>query len=483
MTSYTPPGHHKTFAAFRDHLRAVGPSFDADEDVLGGPDGALAQPFEASGLAIGNRFAMHPMEGWDGTREGLPTAHTLRRWRRFGQSGAKLIWGGEAFAVQSDGRANPNQLYLNDDVDVLGGLRALLAEVREGHAEAGFDRDGLVVGLQLTHSGRWSRPDGPPVPRTVQRHPILDRRQGITDDAALLTDDELAALVPRYVRAAELAAAAGFDFVDVKACHGYLLHEVLAGRARGGAYGGSFENRTRLFVEIVEGIRAACPGLPIGCRVSLADIHPHRPNAETRIGEPDRDDPNARYELGFGADATDPTAFDLEEPLRFLGLCQGLRIELINQTLCSPYWCPHLQRPASYPPSDGYLPPEDPLRSVLRHLEVVRTAKHLLPDLRFVGTGYTYLQEWLPHLAQAEVRQGHVDSVGLGRMALIYPDLVRDVLAGRPLDRRRICRTFSDCTTAPRNGMLSGCFPLDPYYKAMPEAQRLKELKRSAGNR
>ena len=176
MTSYTPPGHHKTFAAFRDHLRAVGPSFDADEDVLGGPDGALAQPFEASGLAIGNRFAMHPMEGWDGTREGLPTAHTLRGWRRFGQSGAKLIWGGEAFAVQSDGRANPNQLYLNDDVDVLGGLRALLAEVHEGHAEAGFDRDGLVVGLQLTHSGRWSRPDGPPVPRTVQRHPIREQR-------------------------------------------------------------------------------------------------------------------------------------------------------------------------------------------------------------------------------------------------------------------------------------------------------------------
>ncbi len=478
MAEYTPPGHHKTFAAFREHLCAFGLDFDADEDVLGGPEGPLAQPFEASGLQIGNRFAMHPMEGWDGTSDGLPTAHTLRRWRRFGQSGAKLIWGGEAFAVQADGRANPNQLYLNEDVDVVGGLRALLGQVREGHAEAGFASDGLVVGLQLTHSGRWARPDGPPAPRTVQRHPILDRRQGITDDSTLLSDDELAALVPRYVRAAELAQAAGFDFVDVKACHGYLLHEVLAGRARAGRYGGSFDNRTRLFVEIVEAIRAACPGLPIGCRISLADIYPHRPNAQTRVGEPDRDGPVGPYGLGFGAHPTDPTAFDLEEPIRFLRLCGRLGIQLINQTLSSPYWCPHLQRPASYPPSDGYLPPEDPLRSVLRHLGVVRAAKALCPDLRFVGTGYTYLQEWLPHVAQAEVRQGHVDSVCLGRMALIYPDLVRDVLEGRPLERRRICRTFSDCTTAPRNGMLSGCFPLDPYYKAMPEAQRLKELKR-----
>ncbi|MGA0867409.1 MAG: NADH:flavin oxidoreductase, partial [Planctomycetota bacterium] len=138
MAEYTPPGHHKTFAAFREHLRTFGPDFDADEHVLGGPESPLAQPFEASGLQIGNRFAMHPMEGWDGTSDGLPTAHTLRRWRRFGQSGAKLIWGGEAFAVQADGRANPNQLYLNEDVDVVGGLRALLGQVQEGHAEAGF---------------------------------------------------------------------------------------------------------------------------------------------------------------------------------------------------------------------------------------------------------------------------------------------------------------------------------------------------------
>ena len=148
-------------------------------------------------------------------------------------------------------------------------------------------------------------------------------------------------------------------------------------------------------------------------------------------------------------------------------------------TLGSPYYCPHLQRPATYPPSDGYLPPEDPLLSVIAHLECARRAKAAFPNLVIVGTGYSYLQEYLPHVAQHEVGNGHVDIVGLGRMALIYPDLAKDVLARKPLEKKRICRTFSDCTTAPRNGMVSGCYPLDPYYKDTPEAKRLKEIKKA----
>jgi NADPH2 dehydrogenase len=92
-----------------------------------------------------------------------------------------------------------------------------------------------------------------------------------------------------------------------------------------------------------------------------------------------------------------------------------------------------------------------------------------------VGSGYSYLQEWLPHVGQAVVRHGLADFVGLGRMALAYPEMPADVLCGRPLRRQHICRTFSDCTTAPRNGMVSGCYPLDPQYKQRAEA--LKEIK------
>jgi len=146
-------------------------------------------------------------------------------------------------------------------------------------------------------------------------------------------------------------------------------------------------------------------------------------------------------------------------------------------TLGSPYANPHLQRPAAYPPSDGYDPPDDPLRFVLAHLQCVRQLKAAFPTMQLVGTGYTYLQEWLPYVAAQELAAGHVDFIGLGRMLLTYPDLPRDLLAGKSPDRRRICRTFSDCTTAPRNGMPSGCYPLDPFYAERPEAARVKKLK------
>ena len=143
----------------------------------------------------------------------------------------------------------------------------------------------------------------------------------------------------------------------------------------------------------------------------------------------------------------------------------------------SPYYNPHLQRPALFPPSDGYLPPEDPLRGVARQIEATARLKAACPGLVFVGSAYSYLQEWLPHVGQRVLREGRADFVGLGRMVLSYPELARDVLAGRPLDRKRICRTFSDCTTAPRKGLPSGCYPLDPFYVKRPEAAELKEIK------
>ncbi len=161
-------------------------------------------------------------------------------------------------------------------------------------------------------------------------------------------------------------------------------------------------------------------------------------------------------------------------------MAQSLGIRLINITLGSPYYNPHLTRPALYPPSDGYQPPEDPLIGVMRHLETVRDLKQAFPALAFMGSGYTYLQEFLPNVAQAVVRQGWVDFVGLGRMVLSYPELPADVLAGRPMQRKRLCRTFSDCTTAPRNGMVSGCYPLDTHYKKSPEMVRLTQVKKAA---
>jgi 2,4-dienoyl-CoA reductase-like NADH-dependent reductase (Old Yellow Enzyme family) len=183
------------------------------------------------------------------------------------------------------------------------------------------------------------------------------------------------------------------------------------------------------------------------------------------------------YSWGFGADQNNPLQIDFAEPLQLIEALRDLGVVTINISCGSPYYNPHIQRPAIFPPSDGYLPPEDPLLGVVRQIHAARTCKEAFPDIPMVGSGYTYLQDFLPQVAQAVVRRGWIDSVGLGRMVLAYPEMPADCLAGRPLQRKRICRTFSDCTTAPRHGLPSGCFPLDPHYKQLPQAVELREIK------
>ena len=423
------------------------------------------------------------MEGWDGTTDGRPSEATFRRWRHFGVSGAKLIWGGEAVAVRHDARANPNQLLINEQT------KRELALLREtlinAHREVCGTADDLLLGLQLTHSGRFSRPNEntKPEPRILYHHPILDQRVNIDAHYPVLTDCEIRGIIEDFHRAARIAQDLGFEFVDVKHCHGYLGHEFLSAHTRDGDYGGSFENRTRFLREVTEGIRAVAPGLQIGVRLSAFDIVPFRPDPESKesgkagIGIPETYRDDLPYRWGFGLNSTNPEVYDLSEPVRFLSLLRDLDIKLVNISGGSPYYNPHIQRPALYPPSDGYQPPEDPLIGVARQMEVTRSLKSKFTDLILVGTGYTYLQEYLPMVAQAAVREGWVDSIGLGRMVLSYPELPLDVLSGRGLQHKRICRTFSDCTTGPRNGLPSGCYPLDQYYKESPEGAQLKQIK------
>ena len=463
----------KTFEDFEKRLAELKVELPCDE-AAPESNGSLAKSAEVDGMKIGNRFSILPMEGWDGTTDGKPTELTRRRWHNFGISGAKLIWGGEAVAVHPDGRANPNQLMINDAN--LSEIESLRTDLIEQHAARFTQTDDLLVGLQLTHSGRFARPNDKAVaePLTAQRNSALDAKQGITDDSSMLTDDDLSSLVDDFIAAAVLADKAGFTFVDVKHCHGYLGHELLSGFDRRGKYGGSFENRTRFIRDIVDGIRAAAPRLKFGVRVSIFDFFPYKPG-EDRIGIPD---PLGDSKLTFGGDGTG-LGMNLDEPSKFMELLKELGIQLVCTTAGSPYYNPHIQRPAFFPPSDGYQPPEDPLVGVARQINATAELKRRNPDMFLVGSGYTYLQDWLPNVAEAVVRTGMADSIGLGRMVLSYPDLPADVLNGTVMARKKICRTFSDCTTAPRNGIVSGCYPLDPFYKKMPEHDELKVAKKA----
>jgi 2,4-dienoyl-CoA reductase-like NADH-dependent reductase (Old Yellow Enzyme family) len=453
--------------AFVAHLRDLGVDLPFDAELTGGAGSPLGTPVDVGGRTVGNRFAVLPMEGWDGTPDGRPTDLVRRRWRRFGESGAKLVWGGEAVAVREDGRANPRQLLL--DEAAVGPLEALRRSLVDAHGARHGRTDDLVVGLQLTHSGRFAAE-----PLLAYRHPVLDRRLA-GRPSRVLTDDELDRLVDDVVAAAGRAQRAGFDFVDVKACHGYLVHELLSAVDRPGRYGGDLLGRSRFLRSAVEGVRAAAPGLGVGVRLSAYDMVPWRRSAGGG-GEPEPLE--GAYRHAFGGDGTG-LGVDLTEPVELLGLLSDLGVGLVCVSAGSPYYTPHLQRPAFFPPSDGYEAPEDPLVGVARLLDAAARLKTARSELTVVASGLSYLQEWLPHVAQAVVRTGGADLVGLGRSVLSYPDLPADVLAGRPLDRRRLCRTFSDCTTAPRNGLVSGCYPLDAFYKARPERTRLAQVKRA----
>jgi 2,4-dienoyl-CoA reductase-like NADH-dependent reductase (Old Yellow Enzyme family) len=429
---------------------------------------ALASPVTVGGRLVGNRLVVQPMEGCDAEPDGSPGALTFRRFERFGAGGAKLIWG-EACAVVPEGRANPRQLVMAEHTET--GLAELARRCRAAHRESeggpGSDAD-LLVGLQLTHSGRYSFAR----PVLAQHDPLLDPRtvvdrgsgRTVGPNDPLIADDELDRLQDRYVWAASRAFQLGFDFVDIKQCHRYLLSELLSARNRPGKYGGSFGNRTRFIRELVARIREANPGGLIATRLNVYDGLPYRKGPDDR-GVP------AEFRVPvqsvWGASEDDPQQPDLAEPIALIGQLQELGVSLVNVSLGNPYASPHLLRPFEYPPPDGYETPEHPLIGVDRHLRLTAEIQRAFPDLPVVGSGYSWLQAFALQVGAARVAAGRVTFVGLGRGTLSQPDFARRVLAGQPLDHRRICRTFSYCTALMRSKhnelgqFATGCPPFD----------------------
>ncbi len=404
----------------------------------------LFEKISIAGKTLPNRFAVHPIEGADAEAGGSPGELTFRRYQRYAAGGSGLIWF-EATAVSEQGRSNPRQLMLtkkNKDA-----FKELVERTREASQRAwGKDHTPLLV-LQLTHSGRYSKPEGKSAPVIAQRNPILDPLLDLPADYPLIKDSELERLEDIFVSAAKIARAAGFDAVDIKACHGYLVSELLASFTRKDSnYGGSFENRTRFLLEIAKKIKDCVPGILVTSRLSAYDAIP--------------------YPFGFGVDKENCEKEDLSETKRLIKELLKISLLLLNISIGNPHYRPHYGRPYDKPCRGAKLPDEHPLFGVARLLRITAELQQEFPGLAIVGTGYSWLRHFFPNVASALIKQGKVTLVGQGRGALAYPDSVKDLVHKGAMDEDKTCTTCSRCSQLLRDGGQVGCVTRGQTFKS-----------------
>ncbi len=374
----------------------------------------LARPVQGKSFTLKNAMAVQPMEGCDGTTSGAPTDWTVRRYRRFAAGGAGLLWM-EAVSVEPDARANPNQLMITEDN--AEAFRSLLAEARRAADEAGLSRPKIIA--QLTHSGRWSRPYNEKRPIRTWKSAVLDAHQGLPEDYPIITDEELEALPEKFGRATKLCMQAGFDGVDVKACHLYLMSELLGGFDRPGPYGGSYENRVKIYLDCVDAARAEIGGGILAARINLYD--------------------GAAGPWGVGENL----GLALDEPLRLVRDLAAHGIELFNITMGTPYYNPHVNRPYA---RGGYEQPENPVDGVARLLYGCAQAQKTVPDAVCVATGFSYLRQYGPAIAAGLIAAGGAKCAGWGRGSFAYPDFARDIIEKGAMAPDKCCLGCGVCT-------------------------------------
>lgn len=426
--------HYKTVEELKQDIARLGLDIPCSENLE-----VLKQSISLNGAVIPNRLAIHPMEGCDGTADGLPSQLTMRRYERFARGGAGILWF-EATAVVGEGRANPRQLQINEHTQ--SELAGMLNRSLQAASEAGNARPYTV--LQLTHSGRNSKPGERPMPIIATRAAHLEAK--LPSSFHMITDEELAELEEQYVKAAVIAAEAGFDAVDIKCCHGYLLSELLAGYNRAGYYGGSFENRTRMLVSIIDKIKRKVGNkLQIAVRLGVYDGVPN----------------------GWGVDRSDYHKPDFTEPVKLTQLLAAKGVELLNITVGNPYYNPHVNRPYD---TGSYIPPFHPLQNVAILLQAAKVMQQAAPQAVILGTGFSWLRQFAPYVAAGCLEQGWMKVAGFGRQSFAYPEFARDLLRQGSFDSRKICIACSKCTAIMRDGGCTGCVPRDadtyaPIYR------------------
>ncbi|MBA4387710.1 MAG: hypothetical protein C0404_06995 [Verrucomicrobia bacterium] len=451
--------HIKDITQLRLELDRLGLELPLSEDLA-----VLGERLRIGGRITSNRFIVQPMEGFDAADDGGPGELAFRRYRRYAEGGSGLIWF-EATAVLPEARSNPRQLYINENN--AAGYRKLVEATREAALNASGSE--VICVLQLTHSGRYSKPTGIPKPIIAHHSPILDPKHKLPSDYPLVTDEYLDRLQEIYVEAAKLAREAGFDGVDVKSCHRYLVSELLASHTREGRYGGSFENRSRFLRETLARISKEVQGIFVTTRMNAFDA--------------------IEYPHGFGVDQQDARKPDLAEPVKLAQTLRELGVPLLNVSIGNPYFNPHYGRPFDFPIKGMTAPAEHPLEAIVRFAKITRTIQDGVKGLPVVASGYTWLRHLLPQVAAGLIKSGWAGLMGQGRGAFAYPDSVRDVIASGLMDPAKCCVTCSACTQIMRDGGMTGCVVRDseiygPQYrlarrmaldKLTEEAQRCRD--------
>lgn len=412
---------------------------------LSGEIDVLREPLLVGTKTIPNRLAVQPMEGCDATPDGKPGELTQRRYRRFAAGGAGLIWF-EAAAVVREGRANPRQLVLSRD-NLRDMENLLKGALREAEKKYGSDRNPYTV-LQLTHSGRYSRPESGLQPVYAVKNPYLDNSRPGNAAGRLITDGELEELEECFADAAVMAGEIGFDAVDIKSCHGYLIADLLSARMREGYYGGSFENRTRFLLNCIDKIKKqAGDALEIAPRLSTYDAVP--------------------YPYGWGVNTEDHRCYDMSEPVRLVKLLAEKGIKMLNITSGNPYYNPHIARPYD---SGPYIPAEHPLCGVGRMLNMSREIQEAVPGMAVVATGFSWLREFGAHCAAGGILDGWFSLAGFGRQSFACPDFPVDIMTKGGMNRKKCCIACGKCSEIMRFGGMTGCVVHDadvymPIYR------------------
>ncbi|NSW94925.1 MAG: hypothetical protein HPY62_09505 [Bacteroidales bacterium] len=388
----------------------------------------LSWPLNVNGFRIQNRIVVQPMEGYDSDNYGAPSDLTTRRYIRYAKGGSGIIWF-EATAVTENGRSNPRQLFINKkNADAFARLND---EIRKSAIKEGFDP---YLVIQLTHSGRYSNPEGRPAPVIASPNPLLDKK-----DSYVVADDDLKRLQDQFVTASKISLHAGFNAIDIKACHGYLMIELLAARNREGSlFGGpEIEKRFRYFLETIDRIKYEVSGINITVRLGISDLYPG----------------------GFGVDEKGNP--DFTEPLLLVEELKKRKTEILNITMGSPYFNPHVTRPFNTPLPGMNFPDEHPLEGVARMIEGTALFQKKFPEILMTGSAYSYLRHHAPHVAAEVISRGMASFAGFGRNSFAYPSMAADIIRTGRADPSKFCIACSGCTRLIKNFRPGGCVVRD----------------------